>query len=108
MADSQSADAGARHVESTEEFDQLLESGRVLVDFYADWCGPCKMVAPTVDELAAERAEPVLKVDIEAHQEIAARYDVSSIPTFIAFENGEPVDRLLGVQDRSTLAALLD
>lgn len=77
---------------TTETFDQeVLQAGQtVLVDFYADWCGPCKMMAPVVEELAGE--EPgvkVCKINIDEEMAIAQRYGVMSIPTFIAFKNGE-------------------
>ena len=77
---------------TTETFDQeVLQAGQtVLVDFYADWCGPCKMMAPVVEELAGE--EPGVKgckINIDDEMAIAQRYGVMSIPTFIAFKNGE-------------------
>jgi thioredoxin 1 len=104
-----SNESGAAHIESTSQFDALIESGqRVLVDFYADWCGPCKMVAPTVDGLAVDSEYPVVKLDIEEFENIASRYDVSSIPTFIVFDGGVPTERMLGVQDKSSLAAALE
>lgn len=94
----------AEPIEAIDTFDRVLTNeDRVLVDFYADWCGPCQMMAPMIDELAAESDEAVVKVDIEALPQLAARYDVNSIPTFLVFENGEIADRLVGMQEKSTL-----
>jgi len=103
---SDSSEVTAVHVETVDSFEQrIAEDGRLLVDFYADWCGPCQMIAPTVDELAAESEATVAKVDVEALPQIAARYDISSIPTFLVFDDGEVVDRLVGMKEKKTLAA---
>jgi len=113
MASSHPGDAdnpnGSIHIETDSQFESLIESGqRILVDFYADWCGPCKMVAPRVDALAAESEYPVVKLDVDEFSDIAARYSVSGIPTFIVFEDGEQAERLKGVEDKSTLEAALE
>ena len=91
---------------TTETFDQeVLQAGQtVLVDFYADWCGPCKMMAPVVEELAGE--EPgvkVCKINIDEEMAIAQRYGVMSIPTFIAFKNGEVAGKQVGALPKSKL-----
>ena len=96
---------------TTENFEQeVLQSDRtVLVDFYADWCGPCKMIAPTIDEVAAEvegRAR-VVKVDIDASPDVAGRYGVMSVPTLMVFKNGQPVRQAVGVQPKQNLLAML-
>jgi thioredoxin 1 len=75
----------------------------VLVDFYADWCGPCKMLAPTVEEIAAESDAAVLKVDIDELQDLARDAGVRSVPTLQFYAAGEPVKRLIGVQDKDDL-----
>jgi thioredoxin len=81
----------------------------VLVDFYADWCGPCKMMAPTLDELAQKRMGEVLvlKLDTEANPAIAARFGIRGIPTVIAFENGKERGRQVGLADLKTLETLV-
>lgn len=95
-------------VRSEAAFDQLLANeDRLLVDFYADWCGPCKMMAPTVEELATENGGAVVKLDVDSFPQIARRYDVSSIPTFISFVDGEIQDRLVGMHSKEELSATL-
>ena len=81
----------------------------VLVDFWAEWCGPCKMIAPVLDELATEQAGQavVAKVNIDDAPELAARFGITSIPTLIVFKNGQPVRTLRWVQSKSVLAASL-
>lgn len=87
----------------------LKASTPVLVDFYADWCGPCRVMAPVIDEVAAEMAGKVLvgKVDVDANQQLAERYQVMSIPTLVVFRGGQVVERLSGVQPKGALLAKL-
>jgi thioredoxin 1 len=89
------------HVGSPAEFEELTSEGVVLVDFHADWCGPCQMLDPTIQTLARESAATVAKVDIDAHQAIAQQYGVRSVPTVLLFADGEAVQRIVGVRDRS-------
>ena len=81
----------------------------VLVDFWAEWCGPCKMIAPVLDELASEQngKAVVAKVNIDDAPELAARFGITSIPTLIVFKGGQPVSTLRGVQSKSALAQAL-
>ena len=81
----------------------------VLVDFWAEWCGPCKMIAPVLDELATEQngKAVVAKVNIDDAPELAARFGITSIPTLIVFKGGQPVSTLRGVQSKSALAQAL-
>lgn len=95
---------------TTETFDQeVLQAGQtVLVDFYADWCGPCKMMAPVVEELAGE--EPgvkVCKINIDEEMAVAQKYGVMSIPTFIAFKNGEVAGKQIGAVPKSKLQEMI-
>lgn len=92
-------------VEGKEHLEGLLEKHPIaLADFYADWCGPCKMLAPTVAEIAEETDAVVLKIDIDAHQNLAREYQVQGVPTLYLFDNGDVTERMVGVQDKATLA----
>ena len=93
-------------------FDQMvLQADRpVLVDFWADWCGPCRMVAPIVDELSEEYDGRIsfVKVDVDQNPKTASRYGIMSIPTLLIFKNGEPVSHLVGVRPKGELKENLD
>ncbi|GGF73168.1 MULTISPECIES: thioredoxin [Wenyingzhuangia] len=89
----------------------VLQSDKpVLVDFWAAWCGPCRMVAPIIDELTEEyEGKAVIgKVDVDANQEFAAKYGVRNIPTVLVFKGGEVVDKQVGVAPKATYAAKID
>ena len=77
----------------------------VLVDFYAEWCGPCKMLAPVIDEIAGELEGTVKvgKINIDEAQEIAAKFNIMSIPNVILFKNGQPADQIVGVMPKDQL-----
>ena len=83
----------------------LKSEGKVLVDFYADWCGPCRMMSPIIDDIAKEIGEGVKvgKVNVDNNQELAIKYDVMSIPTIIIFEKGEPIKTFIGVTDKQEI-----
>ena len=85
--------------------DVLKSSTPVLVDFWATWCGPCKMIAPVLEELAGEKAGEltVAKLDVDAHPETARSFNVVSIPTLILFKDGEPVKRIVGAKGKAAL-----
>ena len=105
--DSETVDqAGSTPVSLTEAsaFDEWIDHSDVLiVDFYADWCGPCQMMEPVLETIAAETEATVLKVDVDAFQALAAEHDVRGVPTLKVYANGEPVNRLVGYQDESNL-----
>lgn len=95
---------------NAQSFDEeVLHSNKpVLVDFYADWCGPCKMLSPVVEEIAGESdAYRVCKINVDDAPEIAARYRVMSIPTLIVFQGGEAAARTVGVQSKQTILNML-
>ncbi|WP_158853687.1 thioredoxin [Halorhabdus sp. CUG00001] len=97
------------HVGGVGEFESAVEEyDTVLVDFYADWCGPCKMLEPVVEELAAETDAAVLKVDVDAHQELASQHQVRGVPTVVLFAGGEVAEQVVGVRDKSHYASLIE
>jgi len=97
------------HVESADHLTELLaEHEVVLVDFHAEWCGPCKMLEPTVEEIAAETDATVLKVDIDDLQAVAQDAGVRSVPTLAFYKNGEEAERAVGVQDKSDLVGIIE
>jgi thioredoxin 1 len=94
-------------VVTDETFNQevLKSDTPTLVDFWAVWCGPCRMVAPVVDEIAREQAGKlkVMKLDVDENQNTAMAYGVMSIPTLILFKNGQPVERIVGFRPKSDM-----
>lgn len=86
---------------SDEDFDVAVSQGLILVDFYADWCGPCRMLSPILDELANEFAGKVViaKVDTDRAINVASNFEVTSIPTMILFKDGQVVKQIVGVKD---------
>lgn len=100
----------AIHV-TDETFEQTVLRSQmpVLVDFYAEWCGPCKMAAPIIDEMAEQYKDSVLivKLDVDQNQETAGRYGVMSIPTMILFKDGKEVERKVGFGGRAGIEGLI-
>ena len=92
-----------------KDFDAAIQSGFALVDFYADWCGPCKMMSPIVDEIADERTDvTVAKVNVDESSELASRFGVASIPTLIIFKNGKESNRIIGARPKAAILAELE
>ena len=98
------------HVSNLSEFNEKIASGRVLVDFYATWCGPCKMLAPILEKID-ERKEAgellIVKVDVDEASDIAMKFGIQSIPTLILFENGKAVKSSLGYMPKPQLLNFL-
>ena len=89
---------------------EVLEAREtVLVDFWASWCGPCKMIGPIIDQIADERTDvKVCKVNVDEEQELAVRFKVMSIPTLLVFKDGKVVNQSLGVKPKAAILAMLD
>jgi thioredoxin 1 len=101
----------AQDVSETTFEQEVLESDQpVLVDFWAPWCGPCKMLAPTVDQLASEYAGKlkVVKLNTDDNPGIAGKYQILSIPTLMLFKDGKPVEQVVGVQPKNALVSRLE
>lgn len=92
------------------EKEVLNETKTVLVDFYAEWCGPCKMMSPVINKIAEEIGEQVkiCKINVDEAQDIASKYEIMSIPTFIVLKNGEIVKRTIGVQSEEKLKEMIN
>ncbi len=101
---------GALHVdEATFEQEVLKSPTPVLVDFWAEWCGPCRMIGPIIEEIADEQKSKlkVVKINVDQAQEVAMRYSIMSIPTLLVFKNGEAVDQIVGAMPKQQLMSKL-
>ncbi|MBQ7250109.1 MAG: thioredoxin [Bacilli bacterium] len=97
-----------KHVKTNAEFEEAIAKGEVLVDFWATWCGPCRMLAPVLEEVGAEHPElTIVKVDVDEASDLAAKFGISSIPTLIRFQDGKIIDKTLGFMPKPKLLAFL-
>ncbi|WP_459191045.1 thioredoxin [Halosimplex sp. J119] len=114
MATDTASDAGTAtseplQVNGQSQLDDVVaEHDVVLTDFYADWCGPCQMLEPVVETLAAETGATVAKVDVDANQRLAQSYGVRGVPTLVLFADGEQVEEVVGVQGEEQLRSLIE
>lgn len=108
MADDQKV--SAKHISDADFEGKVLKSEKpVMVDFYADWCGPCKLAAPILDELSGSQDKvTILKMNVDEHPETARKYNVMSIPTIIRFEKGQEADRLVGFSGKQGYQKMID
>ncbi|MBR6113462.1 MAG: thioredoxin [Bacilli bacterium] len=94
--------------EIDNNFNEVIKEGKVLVDCYANWCGPCKMLAPIVEELASEiDSYTFYKLDVDKNEEVAREYGIMSIPTLLLFEDGKLKDKLIGFKNKEELEKIL-
>lgn len=92
-----------------EDFNKEIANGTVVVDFYADWCGPCQMLAPVIEELASERSNAkFIKVNVDEQQELAKQYGVMSIPTVIVFKNGKISNSNVGFVSKEIIQSWIE
>lgn len=90
-------------------FNNLINQGKVLVDFFATWCGPCKMLSPVLEELASDRSDTkIIKVDVDECPNIAKQFGVMSIPTLILMENGQIKDKKIGFQSKEEITEWIE
>lgn len=90
-------------------FNDLTGNGLVLVDFFATWCGPCKMLGPVLEDLASDRSEvEIVKIDIDESESLARTYGVMSVPTLILFKDGKPVDQKVGFMPKELLTRWIE
>ena len=97
-----------KHVNNRDEFNELIKEGTVLVDFFATWCGPCKMLSPVLEELSNERDVLIIKVDVDEAGPLAAQYGIQAVPTLMLFKNGQRVDVRMGYQNKNQLLAFIN
>lgn len=101
--------SGKIEVLTSKNFDSFISKGSVIVDFYADWCGPCKIMAPIFEKVASKMTGvKFAKLNVDGAQEIAMRYGVRSIPTTIAFKNEQAVDMRIGVLNENEIVKLAE
>ncbi|SFR31043.1 MULTISPECIES: thioredoxin [Halorubrum] len=104
MSSTEAAPGEPIQLTDADAFDEHVADGVVLVDFYADWCGPCQMMEPAVEAVAEDTDATVLKVDVDVHQALAGEYGVQGIPTLLVFSDGELAERMVGAQSERALA----
>lgn len=92
-----------KHIQNETEFYDLLKEGKPIVDFYADWCGPCRMLSPILEQVNVETGIKLLKVNVDKNPEIAKSYGIMSIPTMILFENGKLIEKRVGISSKEEI-----
>jgi thioredoxin 1 len=95
-------------INSVEEFERNIKDGKVLVDFYADWCPPCRMLSPIIEEIESKKIVRVLKVNVDELRDLALRYQIFSIPTLIIFKDGREADRIIGLVPKDEIIRRLE
>lgn len=98
-----------KHINNDEFNKEVLENEKaVLVDFYASWCPPCKMLAPVLEKISNSRADfDIIKVNIDENEELAVKYRIEVVPTMVVFKDGKPVDKIVGLVDENKIVGLM-
>jgi len=93
-----------------DNFENEIASGVTLVDFFAEWCGPCRMMTPILEQIASEKYKDavIAKLDIDSEQKTAAQFQVTSVPTLVLFKDGKEVNRLVGLRDADAIKEFID
>ncbi len=91
-----------------KDFDEEIKNGVVLVDFYADWCGPCKMLGEVLEQVSREKDIPILKVNVDQREDLAARFHIMSIPYVVLFENGKEKKQNIGFMSKEDVLAFIE
>ncbi len=96
-------------IQESDHLSEIVATHQVvLADFHADWCGPCQMLAPVIEELAANTPAAVVKIDIDAHQSLAGEFGIQSVPTLLVFAGGKPAEQLVGVREKHHYEQLIE
>ena len=108
VENNENAKSDVLNIESSNFETEVIKSEKkVLIDFYADWCGPCQKLSPIVDKFAKEHSEiKVVRIDIDAQEDLADRYNIRSIPTLVVIENGEEINRVIGLVSEEKIIEL--
>lgn len=96
-----------KHYSKEDDFNEIIKN-KVLVDFYADWCGPCKMLAMEIEKVASEIDIDIVKVNVDEEEDIARKYGVMSIPTLILFENGQELKKTIGFMPKDKIKEFIE
>jgi len=97
-----------KHINNRDEFYDAIKEGTVLVDFFATWCGPCKMLSPVLEALSNEVDIPIIKVDVDEAGPIAAQFGIQAVPTLMLFKDGKRVDVRMGYQNKNQLLSFIN
>ena len=97
-----------KHINDRDEFNAAIKEGVVLVDFFATWCGPCKMLSPVLEEVSNEVNATIIKVDVDEAGSLAAQYGIQAVPTLILFKDGQRVDVRMGYQNKNQLLSFIN
>ena len=96
------------YIGSENDLNEVTKEGVTIVDFYADWCGPCRMLAPILEDLSQEVETPIYKVDVDECENLSRKFGILSIPTMIFFKNGKQVEKITGLKSKQEIKQILE